>query len=151
MVKLVLIIGVPGTGKSTLAKKIVRTMTNRDQLFVHRETDEYFTDTFGNYLFDPTKLGEYHALCQRMTESDLSNGVGVVVSNTNLTKWERSKYFDIARRTNATVIIFIMRKQYGNVHEITEEKIRQMEEKFEEVSSDEFVGLNVQFMDPNFV
>ena len=148
--KLVLVIGVPGTGKSTLAEVLRHRLTTDKHLCVHRETDEYFVNaSTGEYEFDPSKLGEYHELCLRMTESDLASGVNVIVSNTNLTKWERAKYFNIARRHNVTVVVIIMRKQYGNIHNIPSEKIQQMEQKWEEVSSDEIIGLRVQFMDPS--
>lgn len=143
---LCLIIGLPGSGKSTLGHQLkefleLRKDRNNENLTVLRETDEYFVEN-GTYKFNPSKLGEYHALCQKMTEGDLSDGVNVIVTNTNLTKWERAKYFDIARRTKCIVRIIIMRNNYGNVHGMPSEKIDQMKAKFQEVSSDEFEGIN---------
>ena len=145
---LCLIIGIPGSGKTTLGHQLkefidLRKARGKENLTVLRETDEYFVDaTTKEYKFDPSKLSEYHAECQKSTEYDLSNGVNVIVTNTNLTKWERAKYFDIARRTKSIVRIIIMRNNYGNVHGVPSEKIDQMKAKFQEVSSDEFEGID---------
>lgn len=151
---LCLIIGLPGSGKSTLGHQLkefldLRRDRRNENLTVLRETDEYFVDaTTKEYKFDPSKLAEYHAECQKSTECDLSNGVNVIVTNTNLTKWERKHYFGIARRTKCIVRIIIMRNNYGNVHGVPQEKIDQMKERFQEVSSDEFEGIDdIRFID----
>ena len=51
---LYLLRGVPGSGKSTVAQNIGGT---------HFETDKYFM-VDGEYKFDPTKLKQYHQMCQ---------------------------------------------------------------------------------------
>ena len=153
---LCLIIGLPGSGKSTLGNQLkdylnLRKDRRNESLTVLRETDEYFVDPYSKkYVFEPEKLGEYHALCRLLTEGDLKEGLNVILTNTNITKWERSKYFDIARRTKCIVRIIIMRNNYGNVHGVPQEKINQMKERFQEVSSDEFEGIDdVRFIDAN--
>ena len=145
---LILIIGIPGSGKSTLARETKDMNWANGQGARIRETDEYFVDPHTHeYNFDPSKLAEYHAECQKGTKRDLEMGYNVIVSNTNLTKWERKHYFDIARDTKSSVILIIMRKNHGNIHGIPKEKIEQMQDKFEEVSSDEFTGIdNVTFL-----
>lgn len=145
-VKLYLVIGLPGSGKSTFAKAIAQLSCWGEVQTTHRETDEYFVDPHTQeYVFDPDKLGEYHQMCREATKRDLQDGLNVVVSNTMLTKWERKFYFDIARETGANVVICIMRENYGTVHNIPLETIEKMKAKWEEVSSDEFIGLNVNF------
>ena len=145
-VKLYLIIGLPGSGKSTFAKAIWQCDNREDYQTTHHETDEYFVDpNTHEYVFDPDKLGEYHQMCREATKRDLQDGINVVVSNTMLTKWERKFYFDIARETGANVVICIMRENHGSVHNIPPETIEKMKAKWEEVSSDEFIGLNVDF------
>lgn len=153
---LCLIIGLPGSGKSTLGNQLkdylnLRKDRRNEKLTVLRETDEYFVDPYSKkYVFEPEKLGEYHALCRLLTEGDLKGGLNVILTNTNITKWERAKYFDIARRTKCIVRIIIMRNNYGNVHGVPQEKIDQMKERFQEVSSDEFEGIeDVRFIDAN--
>ena len=146
--ELLLVIGIPGSGKSTIAKKIKdaaeRSMNGPINI---RETDEYLVDPYTHeYHFDPSKLSEYHSECQKGVERDLEDGINVICSNTNLTKWERKPYFDIARRTNSYMSIIIMRNDYGNVHGVPREKLEQMKAKFQEVSSDEFEGIEVTFI-----
>ena len=148
---LCLIIGLPGSGKSTLGNQLkdyLNLHRRNEKLTVLRETDEYFVDPHSKkYVFEPEKLGEYHALCRLLTEGDLKGGLNVILTNTNITKWERAKYFDIARRTKCIVRIIVMRNNYGNVHGVPQEKIEQMKAKFQEVSSDEFEGIDdVRFL-----
>ena len=138
---MVLMVGIPGSGKSTFAKKIQASNRFLNSVVI-RETDEYFVDaTTKKYNFDASKLAEYHALCQKMTEFDLGDGHDVIVANTNLSKWERKHYFDIARRCGCSVMVIIMQKQYGNIHAIPEDRIKLMQEKFEPISSDELDGI----------
>ena len=51
MKELILLRGVPGCGKSTLAKLLVG-----DKDYCHKEADMYFIDGKGNYNFDPSKI-----------------------------------------------------------------------------------------------
>lgn len=55
MTTLILIRGCPGSGKTTLAKKLVE---NSDSKTKHFEADQYFTDASGNYKWDGMKIGE---------------------------------------------------------------------------------------------
>jgi len=52
-----LIRGLPGSGKTTMAKKI--------EGFEHFEADQYF-EKDGSYEFDPSELNSAHEECQRI-------------------------------------------------------------------------------------
>lgn len=52
MLQLVLVRGLPGSGKSTIAKSFI------PHNFVHLETDMYFINSAGEYKFNPAKLSE---------------------------------------------------------------------------------------------
>ena len=64
---LILIRGLPGSGKSTMARV-------KYPNHIHLEADMYFEDDKGNYNFDPKKLKEAHKWCLETTRSLLSIG-----------------------------------------------------------------------------
>jgi len=72
--RLVLIRGLPGTGKTTLAQSY------KAQGYEHFEADKFF-EVEGDYSFDPDKLDEAHAWCLKQTYDSLSCGAHVVVAN----------------------------------------------------------------------
>lgn len=85
MAHLVLVRGLPRSGKSTFAK-------SRYPNYSHYEADDYMRDADGKYVFDATKLPEAHTETRRKTIEDLKNGKNVVVSNTFSQNWEIELY-----------------------------------------------------------
>lgn len=92
---LVLVRGLPGTGKSTLAGLFSPSAPTL-------AADDYFM-VEGEYRFDPNFLGQAHAVCQHRTREALSLFPAVVVANTFSQRWELEPYFTIAREHNAKV------------------------------------------------
>jgi adenylate kinase family enzyme len=62
--KLTLIRGLPGSGKSTIARDI----SYRDHCTVHCETDNYWIRHDGVYDFNKEYLKNAHAWCQQLTK-----------------------------------------------------------------------------------
>ena len=60
MTKLYIVRGIPGSGKSTFAKKLLQ----QGKVQQHLEADEFMTDKNGDYKFDPTILQKCHQQCQ---------------------------------------------------------------------------------------
>lgn len=81
IMQLILVRGLPGSGKSTHARVIANEIFRCARI----EADMYFVKD-GEYLFDASKLGEAHKWCLDNTRELLSDGVSVVVSNTFTTK-----------------------------------------------------------------
>jgi predicted kinase len=122
-VNLLLIRGLPGSGKTTYAK----TLTG----YTHFETDMYFTNSDGVYKWDGTQLGRAHKWCQDSTRAALERGDWVVVSNTFTKKWEMQAYFDMAKELGVTIEVVEMTGQYGNIHGVSEDHIKKMEARWE--------------------
>lgn len=124
---LYLIRGVPGSGKSTFAKDLV------DSGLADRwlEADQYFM-CLGKYLFDASKLKTAHEWCQTATKFTLMQERSVVVSNTSTTEKEVAVYQQIAKDYGATFVSLIVenRNDTKNVHNVPEEKIKQMKDRF---------------------
>lgn len=121
--KLILIRGLPGSGKSTKAK------TYEAQ---HIEADMYFVDSAGKYRFDPSKLPLAHAWCQQQTEDWLKQGKDVVVSNTFIKQWEMDFYRKLAVQYQAELIIEVCREQYQNIHGVGAATLKRMKRDWQE-------------------
>ena len=119
---LLIIRGLPGSGKSTLAK----TFTDR----VHIETDMYF-ELDGPYFWEAKRLGKAHKWCQHQVRKALIEGKKVVVSNTFITKKEIDVYRNIAAEFNVSVAIIEQHIIYGNIHGISEDKVKKMKSRWE--------------------
>lgn len=126
MATLYIIRGCSGSGKSTLAKIMA------DGLKINfYEADQFAIDSLGNYNFDVTKLGFYHAACQQAVLSELSNGWDVIVSNTSTTEKELKPYLAIAEELGAQVISIVVENRHGNenIHDVPEETLARQEQR----------------------
>ena len=131
MKTLYIVRGVPGSGKSTFAKSLGGT---------HFETDMFFMKD-GEYKFDMSKIKEAHNWCQDSvnTAMIMNNTAGlnetIVVSNTFTQEWEMMSYFEMAELHEYRVFSIILENRHGGVneHNVPEDKIEQMKNRFEVV------------------
>lgn len=126
--KVVIMRGIPGSGKSTYAG-----MNYPDALTV--SADNYFMVN-GIYQFDPKKLGIAHATCFRQFLDGLTQGVEtIVVDNTSTTVSEISPYhlgacafgYDHEIVTMECSVDVAMRR---NVHGVPEQAYKGIVERF---------------------
>jgi predicted kinase len=128
---LILLRGIPGSGKSTLGEVILHYpgVNSVDVL----SADNFFIDDKGNYNFDPTKLKMAHNDCQQKCVEKMKYGFSkIVVANTFTEKWEMDIYYEIAERYKYRVhsVIVENRHESKSIHDVPEEKIEQMKNRF---------------------
>jgi len=124
---LYLVRGVSGAGKSTFAMQLWSAGIV-ERIF---EADDFFYND-GVYLFNPTRLSEAHRYCQLNTKYVLEKGKSVVVSNTSTTEFEVMVYETIAKEANAHFVSIIVENRHNgvNIHNVPEDKIKQMKGRF---------------------
>jgi predicted kinase len=129
---LYLIRGLPGSGKSTMAKKIMRTSPTAD----HWEADQYFENANGEYRFDVTRLHSAHNWCQNQTYRSMKVGRTVIVSNTFTTQSEMKPYFEMAAAFGYKVVVLTCKSQFKNVHDVPQEAMARMRNRFDYTAED---------------
>ena len=89
---LILMRGLPGSGKSTKAKKLAG-----EQGLVF-STDDFFM-VKGEYAFDPKMIGEYHERNhERAAVAMKEEKPLIIIDNTNIKLWEMRKYVESAEQ-----------------------------------------------------
>ena len=130
MKKLILLRGLPGSGKSTAAK-----LFQGSGYSSHYEADMYFiNEETGEYQFDPSKLKLAHDWCAIQTQKAMVDEIPtIVISNTFTQEWEMDNYRELAKMHDYQVFTLIVENRHGgvNVHGVPDDKLKAMEERFE--------------------
>jgi predicted kinase len=133
MKKLFIVRGLPGSGKSTFAKALVK------HDFLVCEADKYFIVN-GEYKFDASKLKIAHESCRNLVETYMKDSSvndqfyrEIAVSNTFTQEWEMQVYLDLAKQYNYMVFTIIVENRHEGVnqHGVPDDKLKQMKNRFE--------------------
>lgn len=123
MSKLILIRGLPGSGKSTIANEFTK----------YESTEHLEADMFWglDYNFDINRIKEAHEWCQAKTRKALDIYDTVVVANTFTTKKELKPYFDIAKEFGIVPNVILAQGNWKNIHNVPQEALDRMKARFE--------------------
>jgi predicted kinase len=119
-----LIRGLPGSGKSSLAKEFV---VNG---YRHIEADMYFY-VHGRYIFKRTFLERAHTWCLSATRLALDRGESVVVSNVFSRLSEMTPYLKLS---DSHVVVELTGTQ-ANTHRVSESAISTMRQRWQPLPS----------------
>lgn len=131
MRKVIILRGLPGSGKTTYARSLKPT--------VIVSADDYFTSLDGIYCFNPVDIGRAHQQCFLAFLEALDETYPLIVAdNTNSQRWEVSPYVLAAEAYDYEVeVLTIERPAFATenlptVHGIPPESIRRMADRWED-------------------
>ena len=125
MKQLILLRGLPGSGKSTFAKSL--------GVSEHYEADMFF-ERNGKYEFDPEKIKMAHEWCRvQVMHSMICEVPKIVVSNTFTQEWEMKAYYDLAQEHGYQVFSVVVENRHDgeNIHGCPKDKVEIMRNRFE--------------------
>lgn len=127
-IRVVLIRGIPGSGKTTIAQMFV------NMGFALVEADQYpeFWES-GSYYFKPEAVAKAHEWCFEQYKSilEMSTDTGVVVANTFVNLHHMEPYISYCKERNIAYHILISDMRNLSVHRVPVSTMRRMIENFE--------------------
>lgn len=126
---LYLLRGLPGSGKTLLAKTIYG---------LNFESDMYFMDEAGNFNYNPNELQAANIWCRNSvmdamyasTQTETDEFDRIIVSNNFTTEKELGDYYKLAKKYEYHVFSVVVENRHSNAEEIPPE-IKKLIEKFE--------------------
>lgn len=128
MYSLTLLRGLPGSGKTTLAKVL------SDGTWPVFSVDDYFTDTLtGVYTFEFDKNHLAYKACEENCRKAMQKGIKkIFIDNTFTLDWELQVYFKLALEYNYSLFVCTVENYHSqkNAHGISDEQIEKMATKY---------------------
>lgn len=127
---LVIVRGLPGSGKSTYAKTFEDTIIIEADMWWYRNKNL-------EYQFDIEKLHEAHRWALQTVEALLASGQDVAIVNTNLAFKEAKGYIKFAKSIGCNIRVHTTNKEvnYGSIHGVPSEVMNRMYNKMEDHST----------------
>ena len=129
MSKLIVVRGLPGSGKTTFANSLG---------CFHVENDCYHYRC-GEYNFEEVRKMASINWCMSMVDIALQNDFDVVVSNTFVKKQYIEAYKKLADEYNAELVVYCMKGSFDNVHNVPADVKQSMKDEWEDWPGELFI------------
>lgn len=127
MPRLIIIRGLPGAGKSTLAKSLN---------VLHVEADMFHMRD-GDYQWKAENVSKAHQWCKAQVEEAMLFGFDVAVSNTFTRIGEFEDYIELGQKYKYDIKIIACKNHFGNVHHVPLETLIKMRNRWQDYESEE--------------
>lgn len=124
--------GIPGSGKTTYAKKLG---------CPEFEADQYFM-VGGKYRWDPRRLKNAHNWCKRNVAELLRQGKDVAVANTFVKAKHVQEYVDLAISYDSPYRVIKILGNHKNVHNVPDEKVQKMKSEWEDFAGEKTIKVS---------
>lgn len=149
---MVIMRGVPGSGKSYLARKIIdQTMNGDYENHIFSSDDFFLNRRTGRYVYNRELIGQAHEFNQsRVAQRALSGWSPIIIDNTNVKLWEMFPYVNEGVRYGYTIKILEPNTSWSksagklamkNEHNVPKDKIERMLNDFERTTVNELLRL----------
>lgn len=121
---LIIVRGLPGSGKTTFAKMLGRAICC---------ADDYLVTIDGKYEWAGSKLKKAHDWCNKKCELFMKKGISpIIIANTLPREKDLKEYFNLAELYGYVVFTIVMENRHGgkNIHEVPDENIEKMKKRF---------------------
>ena len=137
MPKMIIIRGLPGSGKTHLAHEMEMEIRRKKGMVCHFEADMFHmkwneAENKRTYQYDPYMKIVAHRWCESMVEDAMEDGRDIIVSNTFSQYWEMVPYLILARDFGYSVQVITCKGEYPNIHDVPDDAIQRMRERWED-------------------
>ncbi len=140
--KLIIMRGLPGSGKSSLAEGIRNVAANRGaRTTAILSTDDYFIEGDGVYRFKPQEIGRAHAFNQKACQTNMEDECElIIIDNTNTQYWEMKPYVRLAQEHGYVIEFQEPKTEWAweveecakrNTHQVPLKSIQQMKDRYQ--------------------